>query len=68
MELNESLAKNDQTVDGISKKLEKINQEHGNAEPRVVLSQGEVSALEFIQNFSWDDRLYSRNKTLLELS
>lgn len=45
MELNESLAKMDQTIDGICKKLERINQDNGNPEPKVVLSQGESKIL-----------------------
>jgi len=41
MELSESLAKMDQTVDGICKKLERISQENGNAEPVITTNQGE---------------------------
>jgi V-type H+-transporting ATPase subunit C len=68
MELNENLAKLDSLVDGVVKKLERMNKDFGNDDPKILLQQSEPSVQQYINEFKWEDRTYSRNRALQEIA
>ena len=79
MELNETLAKIDLTLDSTVKKIEKQAKEIVNQELKIELSAQEKSTricslssigdvIDYIKSFRWEDTKYPRNKSLLELT
>jgi hypothetical protein len=69
MELNEALAKVDQTLDSTVKKLEKQAREMTGRELMIELSPGKQVVIEqYLKEFKWEDNRFSRARSLVEIA
>lgn len=69
MELNETLAKVDQTLDSTVKKIEKQANEMYKGDLRIEVTKAQqVDVFDYIKNFSWDDNKFNRGRSLVEIA
>ena len=74
MELNETLAKIDLTLDSTVKKIEKQAKEIVNQELKIELTQANnqkpisKDVAEYIKEFRWEDTKYPRARSLIEIT
>jgi len=68
MEMNESLQKQDQTLDAAVKKIEKQAKDLGNDELKIETSEGKSDVKVYIQKFKWDDMKYPRSRALNDIA